>query len=162
MRIRYAIVFAAALVLAPALASLTFADAGYRVSLDGSQEVPANASEGLGFGTLIVDNAQTHVTYNLSYSGLTSDRTAQHIHGPAPVGVNAGVLVGLDGTGVMIGTISGVATINATIAGYIAAGQAYVNIHTLYFPGGEIRGQIMPDATPTRPTSWGRIKKLYR
>jgi hypothetical protein len=38
-----------------------------------------------------------------------------------------------------------------------------VNIHSIYRSGGEIRGQILADQTvPTQPTSWGRIKSLYR
>jgi len=43
----------------------------------------------------------------------------------------------------------------------IAAGEAYLNIHTSTFGGGEIRGFLVPEATPTTVQSWGRIKALY-
>ena len=162
MLIRYARVFAAAVLLVSVIACRTFADTGYSVSLNAAQEVPTNGSPAIGSGTLIVDIAETQVTYNITYSGLTSNRTAQHIHGPAAVGVNAGVLVGLSGIGFTSGTISGIAPITSLIAGYMATMQTYVNIHTTNFPGGEIRGQVTPDATPAKLTTWGRLKKLYR
>ena len=57
------------------------------------------------------------------------------------------------------------ATVNPTIVAYMMAGNTYVVIHTSQEGkdgGGEIRGQIAPDETPTRFTTWGRIKGLYR
>ena len=162
MRIRNPIVFAATLLFVPAIASQGLADTGYTVTVNATQEVPVNASAAIGSGTLIVNLAQTQVTYNITYSGLSSNRTAQHIHGPAGASANAGVLVPLSATGNRSGTISGIAPITSLIAGYMATGQTYVNIHTSGLPGGEIRGQVAADVTPTQLTTWGRIKKLYR
>ena len=164
MRFRNSVAFAAVTILALGTASASRADIGFRVSLDGAQA--GTPSPGTGTGTLIVNNAQTQVTYNITYRNLVGSRNAQHIHGPAPAGMTAGVLVGLAGTGGTSGTISGVATVNATIVAYMTAGNTFVNIHTSAYEGvdgdGEIRGQITPDATPTRLTTWGRIKSLYR
>ncbi len=48
----------------------------------------------------------------------------------------------------------------------IADGKAYLNIHTgpagVGFPGGEIRGFLLPAPTATDQTTWGEIKALYR
>ena len=162
MRLRYSIVFAAATLLVLGPIATPRADTGFSVNLDGLQEFPANPSPGTGSGTLIVDNAQTQVTYSINFCNLTANRTASHIHAPAPPGVNAGVVVGLNGPAAMCGTLSGVGAVTTTIVGWMVSDSAYVNIHTGNYPGGEIRGQIHMDPTPTRTTTWGRIKQLFR
>jgi hypothetical protein len=44
----------------------------------------------------------------------------------------------------------------------IADGKAYLNVHTSAYPGGEIRGFLVPAPVPTESSTWGRIKSLYR
>jgi hypothetical protein len=44
----------------------------------------------------------------------------------------------------------------------IADGKAYLNIHSSTFPGGEIRGFLVPGPVPAVDTSWGQIRNLYR
>ncbi len=162
MRLRHSIALAAAAVVVLGAASAR-ADTGFSVTLDPLQEVPPNPlSYGHGSGTIIVNNAQTQATINIFFADLTTPRNASHIHGPAPVGVNAGVLVALPGPAATFGTLSGVVAVTPTIVGHMLAGNTYVNIHTSTYPGGEIRGQVMLDATPTKTTTWGRIKRLYR
>jgi CHRD domain-containing protein len=164
VRPRNLVATAALTILVLATASASQANIGFSVSLNGAQA--GTPSPGTGTGTLIVNDAQTQVTYNIAYTNLLGNRADQHIHGPAPAGLTAGVLVGLAGTGTRSGTISGTATVNATIVAYMLAGDTYVNIHTSMFEGdgggGEIRGQITHDVTPARLTTWGRIKRLYR
>ena len=73
-----------------------------------------------------------------------------HIHGPAGPGTNVGVLVSLvpyhfpapnpTNGGVIFGTFHW--PTNQTSA--LLAGHTYLNIHTVRFPGGEIRGQLIP------------------
>ena len=163
MRHRNSVAIAAVTILVLGTVEAAHADIGLTVSLNGAQA--GTTSPGTGTGTLIVNNAQTQVKYNITYQNLLGDRAAQHLHGPAPAGKIAAVLVGLAGTGTRSGTISGVATVNPTIVAYMMAGNTYVVIHTSQEGkdgGGEIRGQIGPDETPTRLTTWGRIKGLYR
>ncbi|MCA0354061.1 MAG: CHRD domain-containing protein [Chloroflexi bacterium] len=125
----------------------------FMVSLEGSQEVPPSGSNATGGGTVDVDTVNNILSYNLSYQGLSSTETAAHIHGFAPRGANAGVLVGLSTGSPKVGIFNYSEAQEASIL----AGQAYVNIHTNSFPGGEIRGQIdgatincpPPTATPT-------------
>ncbi len=52
--------------------------------------------------------------------------------------------------------------LTATQVSNLMNGLMYINVHSQNFPGGEIRGQIHSDATPARPTSWARIKTLFR
>src|SRR5688500_7477041 len=66
-------------------------------SLDGKQEVPANASLGKGTCTIVLNAAQTQITVNCTFSGLGSNLNAAHIHGNAAVGVNAPILFGFTG-----------------------------------------------------------------
>jgi len=68
-----------------------------------------------------------------------------HFHGPAPVGKNAGVKVGLShkGSTEVVSPISGQATLSPDDAKVFEAGEMYINIHTKEHPGGEVRGQVV-------------------
>jgi hypothetical protein len=80
------------------------------------------------------------VTYHISFGGLTSAETLAHIHGPADPGTNGGVLHSLPLGNPKTGTWN----YNETEEADILAGKTYVNIHSGMFPGGELRGQIVP------------------
>src|SRR5262249_11744647 len=102
----------------------------------------------------------------------TDNLVAAHIHAPGPPGVNANVVFGFFGTPfndnnpndvVMTpfttgagGTFSSKWDLtegnNTTLAEQVPnllAGNAYINFHTMMFPGGEIRGQITPVPEPS-------------
>jgi hypothetical protein len=112
--------------------------------------------------------------FNIDVTGSQTPRdsndnlVAAHIHNPAPPGVNTGVRWGFFGLpdndtinevvvtpfasgvgGTFIGTwdaSEGNAGTNLTtnLPG-ILLGLSYINFHTNQFPGGEIRGQIVPE-----------------
>lgn len=113
-----------------------------------------------GIGTVNLTLSGTTLTLLGSFSGLSANVSAAHIHGPAAVGVNTGVIYGLGGTVIPLGATSG--AINgsvslAPIGAYTVANQIadlnnslwYINIHNSTFPGGEIRGQIVPVPEPS-------------
>lgn len=137
----------------------------YRADLNGSSETPANASPGVGIALVTIDLDATTMRVRVSFSGLEGNVTASHIHccistgntGVAtmlpsfadfPLGVTSGTY---DHTFDMSdsgnfnpafvtnhgGTVS--SAFNALVAG-LDADQAYLNIHTQKFTGGEIRG----------------------
>jgi len=107
-------------------------------NLDGSQEVPQTGSGGTGSATLSLDTNTGSLNWNIVFSVLSTSNVANHIHGPAPVGQNAGVIIPL-----AIGSpIIGGTNINAAQQADLLDGLLYINIHTEQFPGGEIRGQI--------------------
>ena len=112
-----------------------------KATLSAAQEVPATASQGSGTGTFNYDPTTKLLQYSVSYSGLTGPATAAHIHGPAAMGANAGVMVPFQN--VASSPITGSATLNADQEKALLSGQTYVNVHTAAHPGGEIRGQIV-------------------
>ena len=143
-------------------ASLSLAQAqSYIANLDGAQD-----GGGLrqGSGTITLTLSGTDLTLSGSFSGLTTPSTLGHIHGPAPVGVNASpiydlIQLGIVPLGVTAGSINGTVQLVAKGTGgsYTVAQQIsdlnnslwYVNIHDSTFPGGEIRGQIVPVPEPS-------------
>ena len=115
-----------------------------------------------GTGTVSVSLSGLTLSLNGSYSGITASMTGGHIHGPGGPGTNAPVIYDLIGNGVLSGTTSG--TYNGSFnlisnpTGYtttaqqladLNAGLWYLNIHDSSFPGGEIRGQILPVPEPS-------------
>jgi CHRD domain/PEP-CTERM motif len=80
----------------------------FSATLEGSQEVPPNASTATGSATFQLNDAMTALTYDTTIFGLdfttlqtpaTADNlVAAHIHAPAPPGANAGVVFGFFGT----------------------------------------------------------------
>jgi len=132
----------------------------FTASLRASNEVPPNTSTGTGTFTATLDTTTNQFTYDITFTGLTSNVTLGHIHGPAAAGVNSGTTINfatLPGAtfsvGATAGAAHGVTTLNAataitaTINGdslkkLLFAGLTYANIHTTNNGGGEIRGQI--------------------
>ena len=134
----------------------------FTVSLSGAQETPVNTSPATGFGTMTFDTSAITLTLNnISYSGLTTNSTLAHIHGPGAPGVSAGVLYGMSPNfttlGSTSGTFSGTLTLVAGTGGFSIAQQVsqlegglwYLNVHDANFPAGEIRGQILPIPEPS-------------
>ncbi len=126
-------------------AGAAFAQSTFQAILSGLNEVPPNASPGTGIGTVVLNLAQTQITVDESWSGLTAPATASHIHGPGGAGTNAPVLFPL--SGVPAATSGAIPeqtfAITPTEVGYLFSGYLYLNVHTSTFPGGEIRGQLI-------------------
>lgn len=152
-----------------ALAGTASAADVFEFPLDGMQEVPANNSLSTGFATLSYDNAAQ--TFDISVTtngiplgdllGVGPNTSPIHLH-LAPAGANGPIVVDLglvgsfvdqgggmltfDAVGVPIGGPQGAipATDPAANEAALFAGELYLNIHTQPFPGGEIRGQVVP------------------
>ena len=151
---------AACLVLAasPALATTYTVTA----SLDGLQETPPVATTGTGTMTGTYDDVLNDLFWSGSFTGLIGTTTDAHFHGAAAVGVGpAGVREAINAAagdmfpiGVTFGSFSGDATTTISEAdeAELLAGLWYVNIHTSFRPGGEIRGQIYLTAVPEPST----------
>jgi hypothetical protein len=166
----FALLLAAAmLVAAPsARATLIF----IHVDLRPTNEVPPTASNGTGFADLTLDTVAQTLQGHIVFSGLTSNTTAAHIHCclaspfqsanvgvatlvPAFPGFPLGVTSGVDDFILDLSSASaynpafvtaqgGLANAEAAFIAGLLSGRTYLNIHTVNFGGGEIRG-IIPE-----------------
>lgn len=116
----------------------------FEATLDASQETSVVTSSATGFGTVVLNDAEDQITVNMNWSGLTAPATASHIHGPAALGFNAGVVFPFAGVpAATSGTLpEQVFAMPVARLADFKAGLYYFNIHTSNYPGGEIRGQI--------------------
>lgn len=155
-------------------AAPSFGMRSFTTYLNGYQVVPPNYTTGNGMTKLWINSNKTSITYQLSYSGLSSSVIQAHIHfGQEPV--NGGIIVYLcdntetapSGTpacpnsGTVTGTVTA-ADVNpennpapvtpqgiaagefAGLIGAIENNDAYVNVHTENFQNGEIAGWLRP------------------
>jgi hypothetical protein len=87
------------------------------------------------------------LTFEITYRNLTGTANDAHIHGPAPVGQGAGVLFDLvpfhNGAFGTSGSFTGTGTLSPSVLGYVLDGLTYINIHSSFAGGGEIRGQVI-------------------
>jgi hypothetical protein len=143
----------------------------YTSTLNGPSEAPPNASPGTGFASVIFDTTLNTMEVEVVFVGLTVGDTAAHIHcctvlpgtGTAIVATTTPTFTGFP-SGVTSGsylntfdmtlsssynaafiTANGgtTTTAEAALLAGIAAGDAYLNIHSSNFPGGEIRGFLV-------------------
>lgn len=168
-RLRFAV--AVVLVLSLAGASIALAGGGdktkgseFRAHMIGYNEVPSLNSP--GHADLALTVTDTTITFTLDYADLTGPPGAAHIHVGQP-GVSGGVSVFFCGgggkpacpasnSGTVTGSIAAADVVGPTAQGFVAgditpviaalrAGFTYANMHTVRFPAGEIRGQVVPD-----------------
>jgi CHRD domain len=143
----------------------------YDAILSGSGESPPVASPGTGNAIVTIDTIANTMEVNVSFSGLLTDDTASHIHccTLAPDTGSAGVAtVTPTFTGFPLGVTAGsydhifdltlatswnpafvtanggtTATAEAALLAGLVGQEAYLNIHTTAFPGGEISGFLV-------------------
>lgn len=156
-------VFVLALATLLAIASLNIALAqsfNLRAHLQGQNEVPAVQTLAQGQAILKISGDESAIEYKLIVANI-ENVTQAHIHCGA-AGVNGPVVAFLYGFGPIVspdgvlaeGTITsviprpdsaacpgGVANLE-DLLNKLRSGNAYVNVHTTAYPGGEIRGQV--------------------
>jgi hypothetical protein len=137
-------------------------------TLVGANENPAVATGAVGQFDAMLSAAEDNMTFTLTYSGLQGTMTQAHIHRGA-AGVNGPIIYWL-ANGDVPSAITGCTdpTPLGGGCGFLAsdfadlqAGNLYANLHTSFAPGGEIRGQIT-SAVSVQPSTWGKMKALYR
>lgn len=109
------------------------------VVLTGENEVPPVVTD--SFGTANVTVAGTAMAVDGSFDGF--EATMAHVHGPAGVGANAGVLFTLDVDNANT-HFEGTFTMTPEQIEWFEDGLLYLNVHSEANSGGEIRGQIEP------------------
>ncbi len=119
----------------------------FEAALSSANEVPTNTSTATGAASMSYDPATQQLAFSVT-ANLTA--TMAHIHLGLPR-VNGPVIIDLmgPGGGVLnpgIG-LSGVVTLTAQQVSFLLQDDFYVNVHTVDFPGGEIRGQLLNTAS---------------
>jgi len=113
-------------------------------SLDGTQA--GTGATGTGRGAVVVNPVTKAITGGITFTGLTGNATAAHIHranGDVAVGLQLAnnTATGVNATGALLNNI----TLSDADYAELLAGTLYFNVHTPLpngFPNGEIRGQI--------------------
>lgn len=123
-------------------------------TLEGRQEVPAATTTATGQVTGVLDPGRKLLALKVTFAGLSSNTRASHIH-RAAAGTNGPVIIDFVSLGFPVGVTNGTfSTIISLTDAQIADldnGLLYVNIHTVQFPGGEIRAQL--NLRPTQPAA---------
>jgi hypothetical protein len=149
-------------------------------NFSGAQEFPPTGSPGTGLVTVTVDDVLNTMTVDAAWANLLAPTTVAHIHCCAPLGANAGVATSVPTfpgfpAGVQSETYNATfdmtlassfnpafvtaqggttaSAFNALINGMLTS-NAYFNIHTTQFPGGEIRAQLSP---VPEPSTWAML-----
>lgn len=156
----------------------------YSTTLNGAKESPPNSSPGTGTATVLVNDTFNELRLHVDFSGLVAPTTAAHIHccTAVPQTGNAAVATTvpsfasfpLNVTGGTFDTTLDLLSANsynpafvaahggtlalaeADLLAGIAAGTAYLNIHSSTFPAGEIRGFLVaaPIPEPGKLAMW--------
>jgi Cu/Zn superoxide dismutase len=116
----------------------TIANSTFKATLNGTSEVPSNASSATGTATLTY-NPNTKV-FTIGVTHNLAAATAGHIH-KAAAGSNGDVVFPFTSITSPINFTS--VPLSASQESDLNAGLMYVNLHTASFPGGEIRGQLI-------------------
>lgn len=158
----WAVSIAAVLVAVPAGA----AQIRYFANLDGASENPPNDSQGTGTSMVTIDDVGLTMRVEAYFQGLTGNTTVAHIHCCVAPSGNVGVATPVPTfPGFPAGVTSGsydqtfnltlsssfnpafvnnnggtVDSARAALLAGLAAGRAYLNIHSSYRGAGEIRG----------------------
>lgn len=106
---------------------------------------PSVVSNGTGTAWAVLNMAQKSLTFRITYAKLDSTFTHAHFHLGA-AGTNGPVVFPLD-TFFVGNTAEGTwNNIPDSLISALMKGDIYINIHTLKYPAGEIRGQL--EASP--------------
>ena len=100
---------------------------------------------------------------NLRYSGLGSASTSIDVHvgnpyetGPATVHISDGGST----SEVLDGSVPWPASMRDYVQDCVL--PIYLEVDTVNFPSGELRGPFVCEPVPVAPTTWGRLRTIYR
>ena len=154
----------ALLVMSSVFSPAVAVDEFFAAKLRSGNETPVSLSTaGSGVFGAQLDAGETALTFALLYSSIEGGTIiGAHIHLGQP-GITGGIVIHFCGTGgkpacpaspgVVSGAVTAIDVVAVTSQGIAAGefaevirairkGDAYVNVHTTTFPGGEIRGPV--------------------
>ncbi len=113
-----------------------------------------NNSPATGHATFTLRDDLSAIDYVVTYENLSSPEVMAHVHRASDPIVHY-LPLGTPKEGTWL------APTEENIA-ELRSEQLYVNIHSEYYPTGEIRGTLVRQVLPVAGTTWGAIKALYR
>ena len=117
----------------------------FQFRLEGSQAVPAvNNTDGSGWCTITLDDQTGAYSVVGGYTCLRGDVPDIHLHGPAPVGQDGAIITQIPNSGGTSGTFSRNGTLASQLVQDMVNGLIYVQLHSSFRTGGELRGQVVP------------------
>src|ERR1051325_6708834 len=137
-----------------------FTQGSFSAALDGAQAGDTSLATGTALFTL--NSTEDTLTYTITITGLSSTLLGAHFHrgaagtsGPIVEPIISAPAPVTDTT--VVGEWTG-PTLTAEISD-LQAGLLYVNVHSVNYPGGEIRGQLYPpaDTFQTRTSNYHRV-----
>ena len=117
-----------------------------RAALSASAVAPPTASGATGYLEGVYRPSTKVFEYRLNLVGLSGPISGGALHGPAAPGETAPAVSPIN-IPIYDYTIRDGVTLTREQAAELLAGRWYVSVTTLEYPGGEIRGQIVPVAT---------------
>lgn len=119
----------------------------FNATINGAQETPANSSPATGSAVMMYDVSKNTYDLIVTINNLSNTIGNSHIH-EAAAGTAGGVVVPFGGESLYARNGNTVtAEFKGTYSGNVKtllSGGSYYNLHTSQFPGGEVRGQLIP------------------
>ncbi len=131
------------------------ADTTFIAMIDGAQNVPPLSVPGTGSAIIVLNTAETQLSFEIVFQDLDSPEAAAHFHNGG-IRENGNVVFVLPLGSPKIG----VWDIPPDLVPELFAGRIYINIHSEEFITGELRGNLM-QTVPTDDSTWGRVKYLF-
>jgi hypothetical protein len=117
-------------------------------TLSAAQETTAVTSSATGRSFVAIFPGNTQAVVSMSWSGLTSNNTAWHVHGPAAAGFNAApafpVPTIVPPAGMSGSVVHAIWGLGAGHFEMVRDVLSYANVHSANNSAGEIRAQLLP------------------
>lgn len=111
-------------------------------------------SPATGLATFVLRDDLSAIDFVITYENLSSPEWMSHVHrGSDEVAILLPMGTPKEGSW-LSPTAEDIAQLRAE--------ELYVNIHSEYYPTGEVRGTLLRYTLPVKATTWGAIKALYR
>jgi trimeric autotransporter adhesin len=145
------------LLTADGLAPAFTASKTFTVSLSGDQEVPMVDTDSSATATVEIDESLPAFKVTIDAS-MVDGATAAHVHA-GTIGMNGGVAFPLtnEGDGMFMLTST---DLTQGLLNDLMNGKWYLNVHTPTNPGGEVRGQIVPNTTAVVTFSLSGLQEI--
>jgi hypothetical protein len=122
----------------------------FYADLSADEESAETYSPGAGRFDVTLDRKALKFSWKVTYANLTSPLTSAAIHGPQTPGGEAAPIIDLAPKGLR-SPMEGSVILTEGQLEYLLTGRMYVNLHTVKYPRGELRGHLSRQRPSTPP-----------